>query len=94
MKAVKPDIIYCSMKGFLSGPYEKRAAMDEVVQMMSGLAYMTGLPGRPLRAGSSVIDITGGMFGVIAILLNMTSMAMTETARVPSLETPSTYHQA
>ena len=61
-------LIYCSMKGFLSGPYEKRAAMDEVVQMMGGLAYMTGPTGRPLRAGTSVIDITGGMFGVIGIL--------------------------
>ncbi|MEJ2534855.1 MAG: CaiB/BaiF CoA-transferase family protein [Gammaproteobacteria bacterium] len=63
-----PRLIYCSLKGFLSGPYENRTALDEVTQMMGGLAYMTGLPGRPLRAGSSVIDITGGMFGVIGIL--------------------------
>ena len=63
-----PGLIYCSLKGFLSGPYEHRVALDEVTQMMGGLAYMTGLPDRPLRAGSSVIDITGGMFGVIAIL--------------------------
>ncbi len=61
-------LIYCSLKGFLSGPYENRTALDEVTQMMGGLAYMTGLPGRPMRAGSSVIDIAGGMFGVIAIL--------------------------
>ncbi len=61
-------IIYCSLKGFLSGPYEQRTALDEVTQMMGGLAYMTGLPDRPMRAGSSIIDITGGMFGVIAIL--------------------------
>jgi len=62
-------LIYCSLKGFLPGPYEKRHAMDEVVQMMSGLAYMTGRPGDPLRAGSSIVDITGGMFGYIGILL-------------------------
>ncbi|MCS6928422.1 MAG: CoA transferase [Saprospiraceae bacterium] len=62
-------LIYCSLKGFMPGPYEKRHAMDEVVQMMGGLAYMTGRPGDPLRAGSSVVDITGGMFGVIGILL-------------------------
>ncbi len=61
-------LIYCSLKGFLSGPYAHRTALDEVTQMMGGLAYMTGLPDRPLRAGSSVIDITGGMFGVIGIL--------------------------
>jgi crotonobetainyl-CoA:carnitine CoA-transferase CaiB-like acyl-CoA transferase len=63
-----PRLIYCSEKGFLPGPYETRTALDEVAQMMGGLAYMTGPPGRPLRAGSSVIDVTGGMFGVIAIL--------------------------
>jgi crotonobetainyl-CoA:carnitine CoA-transferase CaiB-like acyl-CoA transferase len=68
LKMVKSDIIYCSMKGFLSGPYEKRAAMDEVVQMMSGLAYMTGEPGKPMRAGTSIIDMGGGMFGLIGIL--------------------------
>ncbi|MEE4453996.1 CaiB/BaiF CoA-transferase family protein [Novosphingobium resinovorum] len=63
-----PGLIYCSAKGFLKGPYEERTALDEVTQMMGGLAYMTGPPGRPLRAGASVIDITGGMFGVIGIL--------------------------
>jgi crotonobetainyl-CoA:carnitine CoA-transferase CaiB-like acyl-CoA transferase len=63
-----PRLIYCSEKGFLPGPYEQRTALDEVAQMMSGLAYMTGPPGRPLRAGASVIDVAGGMFGVIAIL--------------------------
>ena len=68
LRADHRGLIYCSLKGFLSGPYEHRVALDEVTQMMGGLAYMTGLPDRPLRAGSSVIDITGGMFGVIAIL--------------------------
>ncbi len=63
-----PRIIYCSHKGFLTGPYEERTALDEVAQMMGGLAYMTGPPGRPLRAGSSVNDIMGGMFGAIGIL--------------------------
>ena len=68
LSAVNPKLIYCSLKGFMPGPYENRAAMDEVVQMMGGLAYMTGPPGTPLRAGTSIIDITSGMFGVIAIL--------------------------
>ncbi|MBV9538193.1 MAG: CoA transferase [Acidisphaera sp.] len=61
-------LIYCSCKGFLPGPYENRSALDEVVQMMGGLAYMTGPVGRPLRAGSSVNDIMGGAFGAIGIL--------------------------
>ncbi len=68
LSARNERLIYCSLKGFLSGPYERRAALDEVVQMQGGLAYMTGLPERPMRAGSSVVDITGGMFGVIGIL--------------------------
>jgi crotonobetainyl-CoA:carnitine CoA-transferase CaiB-like acyl-CoA transferase len=68
MAAANPRLIYCSEKGFLPGPYEERTALDEVAQMMGGLAYMTGPPGRPLRAGASVIDVTGGMFGVIGIL--------------------------
>ncbi len=65
--SANPRLVYASVKGFLSGPYEHRAALDEVVQMMAGLAYMTGPPGQPLRAGSSVIDIMSGMFAVIAI---------------------------
>jgi crotonobetainyl-CoA:carnitine CoA-transferase CaiB-like acyl-CoA transferase len=63
-----PRLVYCSLKGFLTGPYEKRTALDEVVQMMSGLAYMTGPIGQPLRAGAPVNDMMGGMFGAIAIL--------------------------
>lgn len=68
LAALNPRLIYCSEKGFLTGPYEHRTALDEVAQMMGGLAYMTGPPGRPLRAGTSVIDVTGGMFGVIGVL--------------------------
>ena len=68
LSAENPRLVYCSCKGFLPGPYEHRTALDEVVQMMGGLAYMTGLEGRPLRAGSSVIDIMGGLSAVIGIL--------------------------
>ena len=68
LQRMNPRLIYCSAKGFLSGPYENRVALDEVAQMMGGLAYMTGPPGKPMRAGASVIDVTGGMFGVIGIL--------------------------
>jgi crotonobetainyl-CoA:carnitine CoA-transferase CaiB-like acyl-CoA transferase len=68
LAADNPRLIYCALKGFLTGPYEQRPALDEIVQYMTGLAYMTGPPGRPLRAGASVVDILGGAFGVIAIL--------------------------
>ncbi len=68
LSASNERLVYCSARGFLSGPYAHRTALDEVAQMMGGLAYMTGPPGRPLRAGASVIDVTGGMFGVIAVL--------------------------
>ena len=68
LSEINHRIVYCSLKGFLPGPYEKRVAMDEVVQMMGGLAYMTGPPGQPLRAGTSIIDITGGMFGALGVI--------------------------
>ncbi|HEY7242024.1 MAG TPA: CaiB/BaiF CoA-transferase family protein, partial [Burkholderiales bacterium] len=72
-----PKLIYCSLKGFLHGPYEHRPALDEVTQMMGGLAYMTGLPDRPLRAGSSVVDIMGGTFAAVAILAALRSREST-----------------
>jgi crotonobetainyl-CoA:carnitine CoA-transferase CaiB-like acyl-CoA transferase len=65
---VHPRLVYCSLKGFLSGPYEERAALDEIVQFMGGLAYMTGPSGMPLRAGASVVDIMGGLFGALGIM--------------------------
>lgn len=68
LKKLSERLIYVSHKGFLPGPYDHRTALDEVVQMMGGLAYMTGRPGDPLRAGSSVNDIMGGMFGAIGAM--------------------------
>jgi crotonobetainyl-CoA:carnitine CoA-transferase CaiB-like acyl-CoA transferase len=68
LSKANPRLVYCSLKGFLKGPYEHRPALDEVTQMMGGLAYMTGLPDRPLRAGSSVVDIMGGTFAAVGIL--------------------------
>ena len=68
LSRLNPRLIYVSHKGFLPGPYEHRTALDEVVQMMGGLAYMTGPEGRPLRAGTSVNDIMGGLFGAVGAL--------------------------
>ena len=68
---LNPRLVYVSHKGFLPGPYENRTALDEVVQMMGGLAYMTGPEGRPLRAGASVNDIMGGLFGAIGALATL-----------------------
>src|SRR3546814_4224742 len=70
-------LIYASLKGFLPGPYALRTALDEVVQMMGGLAYMTGRPGDPLRAGTSVNDIMGGMFGAIGIMAALIERGIT-----------------
>ncbi|MEI7671661.1 MAG: CaiB/BaiF CoA-transferase family protein [Deltaproteobacteria bacterium] len=65
---INPRLIFCSLKGFMPGPYENRPALDEVCQMMGGLAYMTGPAGRPLRTGASILDIMGGSYGVIGIM--------------------------
>jgi len=70
-------LVYVSHKGFLPGPYDHRTALDEVVQMMGGLAYMTGRPGDPLRAGSSVNDIMGGMFGALGVMAALMQRAHT-----------------
>ncbi len=64
-----PRLVYCTLKGFLPGPYEQRTALDEVVQMMSGLAYMTGPRGTPLRAGASIVDVMTGVYGAMAVVL-------------------------
>jgi len=77
LSAVNPKLIYVSLKGFLPGPYEMRTALDEVVQMMGGLAYMTGRPGDPLRAGTSVNDIMGGMFGAIGAMAALLQRGIT-----------------
>lgn len=68
MQRMRPGLLHCGIKGFLAGPYEGRNLLDEPAQMMGGLAYMTGPPGTPLRAGASVVDLTGALFGVIGIL--------------------------
>ncbi len=81
LAARNPRLVYCALKGFLSGPYEQRPALDEVVQMMGGLAYMTGPPGQPLRAGTSVVDIMGGAFAVIAILAALRERDRTGTGQ-------------
>ncbi len=67
-RKLNPALIYCSLKGFMPGPYENRPSLDNLVQMMGGLAYMTGPAGRPLRAGASVTDILGGTFGALGII--------------------------
>ena len=82
LQRLNPRLIVVSHKGFLPGPYEHRTALDEVVQMMGGLAYMTGPEGRPLRAGSSVNDIMGGMFGAIGVLAALHQRARTGRGEV------------
>ncbi len=77
LRKLNPRLIYVSHKGFLPGPYEQRTALDEVVQMMGGLAYMTGRPGDPLRAGTSVNDIMGGMFGAIGAMAALRQRELT-----------------
>ena len=77
LKRLNPRLIYVSHKGFLPGPYDHRTALDEVVQMMGGLAYMTGRAGDPLRAGTSVNDIMGGMFGAIGAMAALRQRELT-----------------
>lgn len=85
LSARNPRLVYLALKGFLKGPYESRPALDEVVQFQSGLAYMTGPPGQPLRAGASIVDILGAVFGVTAVLAALRSREQSgQGARVGS----------
>ena len=77
LRKLNPRLIYVSHKGFLPGPFDHRTALDEVVQMMGGLAYMTGRSGDPLRAGTSVNDIMGGMFGAIGAMAALRQRELT-----------------
>ena len=67
-RRINKRVIYCSIKGFLPGPYEDRPLLDELAQMAGGLAYLTGLEGKPMRAGASITDIGAATYGVTAIL--------------------------
>jgi crotonobetainyl-CoA:carnitine CoA-transferase CaiB-like acyl-CoA transferase len=65
---INPRLVYCNLKGFMPGPYWNRPSLDNLVQMMGGLAFMTGRKGDPLRVGASVTDIMGGIFGALGII--------------------------
>lgn len=65
---INPRLVYCNLKGFMPGPYWNRPSLDNLVQMMGGLAYMTGRKGDPLRVGASATDIMGGVFGALGII--------------------------
>jgi len=81
VREINPRLIYLSTHGFLEGPYAGRTALDEVAQMMGGLAYMTGPPGQPLRAGASVIDVMGGLWGVVGVLAALAARQRTGRGR-------------
>ena len=68
LQLLNPGLVYLTLKGYLKGPWQNRPALDEVVQFQSGLAYMTGPPGQPLRAGASIVDILGAVMGVTGVL--------------------------
>lgn len=74
LKAIKPDIVYCSVTGFgQDGPYRHQAGYDSIFQAMGGLMSITGQPdgepgGGPMKAGFAVADMMTGMYSSIAIL--------------------------
>jgi len=78
LKAIKPDLVYCSVTGFgQDGPYAHRAGYDFLIQGMGGLMSVTGerddLPGGgPQKAGVALTDLMTGMYATIAILAALT----------------------
>lgn len=78
LKAIKPDLVYCSITGFgQDGPYAHRAGYDFLIQGMGGLMSVTGerddLPGGgPQKAGVALTDLMTGMYATIAVLAALT----------------------
>jgi crotonobetainyl-CoA:carnitine CoA-transferase CaiB-like acyl-CoA transferase len=70
LKAIKPDIVYCSITGFgQDGPYAARAGYDFLIQGMGGLMSLTGEPdGMPVKVGVALTDIFTGMYATVAAL--------------------------
>jgi formyl-CoA transferase len=78
LKAIKPDLVYCSITGFgQDGPYAHRAGYDFLIQGMGGLMSVTGerddLPGGgPQKAGVALTDLMTGMYATVAVLAALT----------------------
>jgi crotonobetainyl-CoA:carnitine CoA-transferase CaiB-like acyl-CoA transferase len=78
LRAIKPDIVYCSITGFgQDGPYAHRAGYDFLIQGMGGLMSVTGerddLPGGgPQKAGVALTDLMTGMYATVAVLAALT----------------------
>jgi formyl-CoA transferase len=78
LKALKPDLVYCSITGFgQDGPYAHRAGYDFLIQGMGGLMSITGerdeLPGGgPQKAGVAITDLMTGMYATVAVLAALT----------------------
>lgn len=74
LKAIKPDVIYCSITGFgQDGPYKDKGGYDFLVQGMSGLMSVTGRPdgepgAGPMKVGIPISDLTTGLYATIAVL--------------------------
>ena len=74
LKALNPDLIYCSITGFgQTGPYAKRAGYDFMVQGLGGLMSLTGRPegdegAGPVKVGVALTDILTGLYSAVAIL--------------------------
>ena len=81
LSARNPRLIHASIKGFLPGLHGDLPLTDEPAQMRGGLAYMTGPNGRPLRAGTSIVDITGAMFAAIGVLVALEDRRRTGVGR-------------
>ena len=68
LAAQNPPLVYLALKGFLAGPYERRPALDEVVEFHGRLRVHNRAARAAAAAGASVVDILGDVFGVVAEL--------------------------
>ncbi|MGZ8197341.1 MAG: CaiB/BaiF CoA transferase family protein, partial [Burkholderiales bacterium] len=83
VRKVNPRIVYGSISGFgQTGPYGKRAGVDQIVQGMGGLMSVTGLPGQgPVRVGIPIADLTAGNLLALAIMMALFDRTRTGVGR-------------
>jgi crotonobetainyl-CoA:carnitine CoA-transferase CaiB-like acyl-CoA transferase len=81
LSVANPRVIYCGIRGFLPGPREHNPLFDGAAQMLAGVAYMTGAPGRPIQVGVPIGDFSVAVWSALAILAALRARDVTGTGQ-------------
>jgi crotonobetainyl-CoA:carnitine CoA-transferase CaiB-like acyl-CoA transferase len=82
LKTANEELVYCSIKGFNQGPYERFPALDPVAEALSGVMSVTGHPGQPpVRSGTSLSDMAASLYAAVTVLGAMRQRQETGTGQ-------------